>query len=85
MSGYSLSHIHKLFRQILFLSPTSYSILQNRIESKFPHVSADVEEHRAYIYNILDIASYVSAIRHRIIEIAIENMLKIDVRNFFFF
>ena len=60
--------------------PSSTSVLLDILEHNFPHKRLDVETHRCYLSNILQVASYCEALKSSILALAIKNILQIDVR-----
>jgi hypothetical protein len=63
--------------------PSSTSVLLDILEHNFPHKRLDVETHRCYLSNILQVASYCEALKSSILGLAIKNILQIDVRRDF--
>lgn len=72
-------HLHQTIALILDLVPSSTSVLLDILEHNFPHKRLDVETHRCYLSNILQVASYCEALKSSILALAIKNILQIDV------
>jgi hypothetical protein len=62
------------------LVPSSTSVLLDILEHNFPHKRLDVETHRCFLSNILQVAAYCEALKSSILGLAIKNILQIDVR-----
>ncbi|ELR13676.1 RNA polymerase I specific transcription initiation factor RRN3 protein [Acanthamoeba castellanii str. Neff] len=72
-------HLHQTIALILDLVPSSTSVLLDILEHNFPHKRLDVETHRCYLSNILQVASYCEALKSSILALAIKNILQIDM------
>lgn len=72
--------IHYALQYILDLVPTAaVSTLFPELVSKFPHRSEKRQHHTAYLKNVLRVVDYVPALRQKLVAVATDKTLRIDV------
>ena len=70
---------HKALSSILHIVPTGARHLVTLISDMFPYTGRALILIESYVRNILHVTKYVPSVRERVIEIILDNLLKIDV------
>uniref|UniRef100_A0A670YBU4 RRN3 homolog, RNA polymerase I transcription factor n=1 Tax=Pseudonaja textilis TaxID=8673 RepID=A0A670YBU4_PSETE len=75
----SFTTCHRALQTIVKYVPLTPQFLMPVLAEKFPFVNKSERTLQCYLHNLLRISVYIPALRHDILELVVEKLLKIDV------
>ncbi|XP_048349252.1 RNA polymerase I-specific transcription initiation factor RRN3 isoform X1 [Sphaerodactylus townsendi] len=75
----SFDTCHKALQTVARYVPLTPQFLMPVLTEKFPFINKSERTLQCYVHNILRISGYIPVLRHDILELVIERLLKIDV------
>lgn len=73
--------IHQTLQSLLAAHPTSVSVLRNVLYEKFPHKVFPTPVQASYTRQLLQLTTYVPSLRKDAIELIVDKIVQIDVRD----
>ncbi|XP_061455732.1 RNA polymerase I-specific transcription initiation factor RRN3 isoform X1 [Rhineura floridana] len=70
---------HRALQTIAKYVPLTPQFLMSVLVEKFPYVNKSERTLQCYVHNVLRISGYIPTLRHDILELVIERVLKVDV------